>query len=189
MIRTLILGGARSGKSTRALAVAQAGGHTQHIFVATADAGDDEMRERIALHRQARTVAGGGWHTLEVPLALPEAVRAEARSDTVVVVDCLTLWLANQFQHGRDPAAATEALCAVLADVAGPVVLVSNETGFGLVPQTPLGRAFRDAQGRLNQAVAAQCERVELVVAGLPLVLKAPSGDALAGSSHLTRTP
>ena len=164
----LILGGGRSGKSHRALALARdmAPGR---VFVATAEASDAEMAERIARHRADR---GSGFSTVEAPLELVEALEAAASPDRVAVVDCLTLWLSNMMHYGRDVDAQTAALTRFLDRPPGPVILVSNETGMGLVPGTPLGREFRDAQGSLNQAVAAVCRRVEFMVAGLPMVLK-----------------
>ncbi len=165
----LILGGARSGKSQRALAVAEAAGAARMHFIATAEAFDEEMAERIARHRADR---GGDWETIEAPLDLAEAILDCAGEDTVCLVDCLTLWLSNLMHTGRDIEAEAIALCQSLQNTDGHVILVSNEVGLGLVPETPLGRRFRDAQGRLNQDVAAVCDRVEFVVAGLPMTLK-----------------
>jgi adenosylcobinamide kinase / adenosylcobinamide-phosphate guanylyltransferase len=166
---TLVLGGARSGKSAHAERLALRMGLAP-VYIATAQAFDDEMRERIARHRADR--AGGGWRTVEEPIDLPDAIRSAASADAVVLVDCLTLWLSNLMLAGHDVAARRTALLEALAATAGPLVLVSNEVGLGLVPETPLGRAFRDAQGRLNQAVAAAADRVVFVAAGLPLMLK-----------------
>ncbi|MEL6861407.1 MAG: bifunctional adenosylcobinamide kinase/adenosylcobinamide-phosphate guanylyltransferase [Pseudomonadota bacterium] len=165
---TLILGGARSGKSRRALALAEARAQTR-VFIATAEALDDEMSDRIARHEAER---GEGWGTVEAPLDLVSAIAAHVDPDRICVVDCLTLWLSNLMHHGGDIEAETAALCEALSAPRGPIILVSNEVGLGLVPETPLGRAFRDAQGRLNQAVAAACTKVEFVAAGLPLTLK-----------------
>ena len=165
---TLILGGARSGKSHRALSLAEARA-PQRVFIATAEALDDEMSDRIARHKDER---GPGWETVEVPLDLVSALETHAHPDRICVVDCLTLWLSNLMHHGRDIEAETSALCEVLLSACGPILLVSNEVGLGLVPETPLGRSFRDAQGRLNQAVAGVCGTVEFVAAGLPLTLK-----------------
>ncbi len=163
---SLILGGARSGKSARALALA---GEPPHVFIATAEALDEEMRERIRLHRAGR---GESWGLVEEPLELAAAIRVNTAEGATVVVDCLTLWLSNLMHHGRDLEAETGALVAALAGAPGRVVLVSNEVGMGLVPDNALGRDFRDAQGRLNQRIAGVADHVEFVAAGLPLVLK-----------------
>lgn len=171
---TLVLGGARSGKSLHAERLAERSGLAL-LYVATAEAGDREMADRIAHHRARR---GAGWTTREEPLDLPGLLDREAEAGRALLVDCLTLWLSNLMLAGRDPADATRELCHVLAAVPGPVILVSNEVGMGLVPETPLGRRFRDAQGRLNQAVAAAVPRVLFVAAGLPLVLKPREPDA-----------
>ncbi len=139
------------------------------MFIATAEALDAEMRERIRLHRAGR---GGSLGLVEEPLELADAVRANAADGTTLVVDCLTLWLSNLIHHERDPEAETGRLIAALAAAPGRVVLVSNEVGMGLAPMTALGRDFRDAQGRLNQCIAGVADHVEFVAAGLPLVLK-----------------
>jgi adenosylcobinamide kinase/adenosylcobinamide-phosphate guanylyltransferase len=177
---TLILGGARSGKSRHAEALAAScadPGPGAAVYLATAEAGDAEMAARIAEHRARR---GALWATEEVPLALPE--RLARRDRRPVLVDCLTLWLSNLMLAGQDVDDAAAALCSALAEPGGPVILVANEVGLGLVPETPLGRRFRDHAGRLNQAVAAVAERVVFVAAGLPLVLKpyAPPPDSTA---------
>lgn len=167
---TLVLGGARSGKSRHAETLARRTGLTR-IYLATAEAHDDEMRARIAHHRESRS--HDGWTTIEEPLDLAGALAREAAPERVILVDCLTLWLTNvMLGGGGDVATAEVRLVEALKAAKGPVILVSNEVGLGLVPETPLGRAFRDAQGRLNQAVAAACDRVVFVAAGLPLVLK-----------------
>lgn len=163
---TLVLGGARSGKSAFAEGLIGAAGG---LYLATAAAGDAEMAERIARHRLRR---GPAWQTLEAPLDLAAALQGQAFDHRPVLVDCLTLWLANVMAAGRDVEAETERLGAALAMPAGPVVLVANEVGCGIVPATPLGRAFRDHAGRLNQAIARLAGRVVLVVAGLPITLK-----------------
>ena len=163
---TLILGGARSGKSARALALAPSSPRT---FIATAEALDDEMADRIAKHKAER---GEDWDLVEAPLALADAIRRGAQDDRVIVADCLTLWLSNLMHHGRDIETETRDLIDALGSAPGRVILVSNEIGLGLSPMESLSRAFRDAQGRLNQAVAAAADRVEFVAAGLPLILK-----------------
>jgi adenosylcobinamide kinase / adenosylcobinamide-phosphate guanylyltransferase len=164
---TLVLGGARSGKSLyaeRLVAAAAARG----LYCATASPGDDEMRARIAAHRARR---GAFWQTIEAPLDLAGAV-AEASPERPLLIDCLTLWLSNLLLAGRPLDQEFATLRAALRDAAGPVVLVANEVGLGLVPETPLGRRFRDGAGRLNQNIAAVADRVVFVAAGLPLVLK-----------------
>lgn len=180
----LILGGARSGKSRHAEQIAAASGLAVTV-IATAEAGDDEMAGRIRRHRADRPA---GWRTVEEPLALAAALRREAAPDRCLIVDCLTLWLTNLLAGAEHlpPAASADALprfrrerdalLAALPDLPGRVLLVANEVGLGLVPESPLGRLFRDEAGRLNQAVAAACPRVVFVAAGLPLVLK---GDKL----------
>lgn len=164
---TLVLGGARSGKSrhAEALAVARPG---PRLYLATAEALDAEMAARIARHRAERAP---GWETREAPLELVAALEA-APAGGVALVDCLTLWLSNLMLAGRDPEAETDRLVAALARPRGPWFLVANEVGMGIVPETPLGRAFRDAAGRLNQRVAATAATVILTVAGLPLRVK-----------------
>ena len=165
---TLVLGGARSGKSRYAerliTGAAQAG-----TYIATGEAGDAEMAARIAHHRARRT---DFWRTVETPLDLAAAILAQADPARPVLVDCLTLWVSNLLGAGRIVEHESEALLGALRDARGPVVLVANEVGLGLVPETPLGREFRDEAGRLNQAVAALADRVVFVAAGLPLVLK-----------------
>lgn len=169
---TLILGGARSGKSSYAERLAESG-PGPCVYLATAPApdvaGDAEMAERIEIHRQRR---GARWSTHEEPVALAGALAATARPDSVVVVDCLTLWLSNVMFADLDVENQCEQLCAALPALTGPVVLVSNEVGLGIVPDNALARRFRDAAGRLNQAVAAAADRVVFVAAGLPLVMK-----------------
>mgnify|MGYP001228450332 CR=1 FL=1 len=176
----LILGGARSGKSGEAERRAAASGLAVTV-IATAEALDEEMAERIRRHRADRPA---GWRTLEAPVALADTLRREAAPDRCLVVDCLTLWLCNLLAGAETlpPAAGADALptfrrerdalLAALPELPGRVILVANEVGLGLVPETPLGRLFRDEAGRLNQAVAARCARVVFVAAGLPLVLK-----------------
>ena len=167
--KTLVIGGARSGKSRYAEDQAAATG-LEKIYVATATAWDDEMQARIDKHRSDRQNAG--WRTLEEPLHLPETLRREAAADRILLVDCLTLWLTNVMLGEADAEAECRSLVASLPGLPGPAIFVSNEVGWGIVPENPLARAFRDAQGRLNQLMAEACERVVLVAAGLPLVLK-----------------
>ena len=166
----LVLGGARSGKSAYAVEIALGSGLTP-VLVATAQALDAEMEERIAHHRAGRDA---GWSVVEEPLDLPACLVAQARPDRILVVDCLTLWLTNVMLAGRDIASQSRDLEKAVRDAGGPVVLVSNEVGLGIVPDNALARSFRDVQGRLNQSLAATCDHVILVSAGLPLVLKPP---------------
>ena len=170
---TLVLGGARSGKSCHAEGLIEAAA-PHATYVATAESGDAEMMARIAAHRARRQEVGGGefWHTVEAPLDLASAIAEEAASDRPLLVDCLTLWLSNLLLADRRIENETRSLCAALHEARGPVVLVANEVGLGLVPETALGRRFRDEAGRLNQEIAALADRVVFVAAGLPLVLK-----------------
>lgn len=162
---TLVLGGARSGKSLYAEGLVMRA-PPPWTYVATAEALDEEMRARIAHHRKRRDA---NWRTLEAPLDLVGVV---AQTSGPALIDCLTLWLSNVLLAGRDVQTESERLLAAMATAPGPLVTVSNEVGLGLVPETALGRAFRDAQGRLNQAVAAVADRVIFMAAGLPLNLK-----------------
>lgn len=162
---TFLLGGARSGKSRRAEALVTAL-PPPWTYIATAEAFDAEMETRIAEHRARRAA---GWKTLDAPRDLPGAL---GRAQPPVLVDCLTLWLSNLMLAEADLDAAQAELEAALRARTGPVVLVSNEVGAGIVPATSLGRRFRDAQGVLNQRMAALADHVELVVAGIPLRLK-----------------
>ncbi|HEY0524405.1 MAG TPA: bifunctional adenosylcobinamide kinase/adenosylcobinamide-phosphate guanylyltransferase [Stellaceae bacterium] len=170
---TLVLGGARSGKSRHAESLVEASGLAR-AYIATAQALDAEMAERIRHHRERR--AGAGWTTIEAPLDLSGALATAARPGRAVLVDCLTLWLTNVLLRAEDGGGGVAAEIAALADrlprLEGPVVLVANEVGLGIVPDNALARAFRDHAGRLNQAVAAAAQRVVFVAAGLPLVLK-----------------
>jgi len=172
--RTLVLGGARSGKSrhAEALTLAAAGAlAARPVYLATFrpwnDDPDPEMDERLRLHRDRR---GDAWVTVEAPVALPEALASHASAP--VLVDCLTLWLTNLLLDDADLEAAFAALDRALAARSAPVVLVANEVGLGLVPETPLGRRFRDQAGLLNQRVAAACDQVLFVAAGVSLQMK-----------------
>jgi adenosylcobinamide kinase/adenosylcobinamide-phosphate guanylyltransferase len=187
-----ILGGQKSGKSRRAEALAQnwlASGppHTA-ILIATAQAFDDELRARIERHRQDRLLRVPGMVTIEEPLALAQTVGAHSHANKLIVVDCLTLWLTTQLMPMRPdskeaPWASVAntlstwhtnatALCAAIAQAPGPIVLVSNEIGLGVIPLGKEVRDFVDALGLLNQMVAATCERVTLMTAGIPLTIK-----------------
>ena len=170
---SLILGGAASGKSrfAEALAAGPTGQRTsfgERIYVATAQAQDAEMRAKIERHRTGR---GPDWRTIEAPLDVAGSLGSAAPSD-IVLIDCATLWLSNQMLAGADIDAETLRLLAALTACAAPVVIVTNEVGQSIVPENPLARRFRNEQGRLNQRLAAQAGLAVLVVAGLPLVLK-----------------
>jgi len=164
---TLVLGGARSGKSRFAEGLVTER-PAPWVYIATAEAWDEEMRERIAVHRDRRD---GGWTTVDAPLALPDAIR-EAPGDAPVLVDCLTLWLSNLMLGDHDLAAATQHLDEALARRKAMTVVVSNEVGLGIVPDNALARSFRDEQGRLNQHIAANAASVIFMVAGLPMTIK-----------------
>lgn len=164
----LVLGGARSGKSRFAQASAEAL-PGELLYVATAQAFDDEMASRIARHRDDR---GPRWRTVEEPLDLPSVIAREAGPDRVILVDCLTLWASNLILADRDVRSATAALLATLHGQPHPIIFVSNEVGLGIVPDNALARRFRDDAGELNQAIAAAVDSVVLMTAGLPLTLK-----------------
>ena len=167
MSLTLVLGGARSGKSAHAEALAEGLGAPWH-YIATAQAYDDEMVERIALHRSRR---GAGWVAHDAPHDLCRTLD-EVPADAVLLLDCLTLWLSNRLLAEADVAAESVALSEVLAKRRGPSFVVSNEVGLGIVPDNALARRFRDAHGRLNQMVAAKADTVIFMVAGLPTKVK-----------------
>ena len=180
----LILGGARSGKSTLAEKYAAESG-MRVVYVATAQALDGEMERRIAHHRARRPAS---WGLVESPLGLADALKRHAAPNVCLLVDCLTLWLSNVLFAGDAARQAeageladcpvlrgeTQALIDALPQLPGRIIMVSNEVGWGVVPMAPVSRLFADEQGRLNQRVAAVCERVALVAAGLPLFLKQP---------------
>lgn len=163
---TLVLGGARSGKSRFAegLASGFAGPKT---YIATAEAFDDEMRDRIAKHREQR--AGDGWTTIEAPL---DPVQALQNAGGFVLMDCVTVWLGNLMHHERNIRDAVAGLCGALAQAEGRIVLVSNEVGLSIVPENAMARRFRDEQGFANQRLAEVADEVFFVAAGLPLKLK-----------------
>jgi adenosylcobinamide kinase / adenosylcobinamide-phosphate guanylyltransferase len=162
---TLVIGGARSGKSTFAESLA----HDPKIYIATAQAFDEEMRERIAKHQEQR---GPEWVTYDTPVGLVETLKHADDPKAFILVDCLTLWISNLMLEGMDWEKELEGLIMTLGTLRATTVLVSNEVGLGIVPDTELGRKFRDAQGITNQSVAEMAENVVLMTAGLPLALK-----------------
>ncbi len=164
----LVLGGARSGKSRYAQHRIEAVGE-RLVYIATAQALDAEMEDRIARHQADR---GGCWDTAEAPIDLPGAIRQTGACCDAILVDCLSLWLSNLMLAQQDIAAASSALLDALAHCPVPIALVANEVGLGIVPENALARLFRDEAGRLNQALAAACGEVTFVAAGLPMRLK-----------------
>lgn len=184
VVTELLLGGQKSGKSRWAEARAQAwlagDDRRRVVFVATGLAGDPEMAERIRRHQADRAQRLPGIALVEEPRELARAIEAHSQPGTLVLVDCLTLWLTQRLMPlgpeppETDPGRLVDGLCAAIRSAKGPVVLVSNEIGWGVIPLGPGVRAFVDTLGRLNQAVAAVCPRVTLVAAGLPLSLKSP---------------
>ncbi|QLQ33344.1 MAG: bifunctional adenosylcobinamide kinase/adenosylcobinamide-phosphate guanylyltransferase [Candidatus Thiothrix singaporensis] len=169
-MQALILGGARSGKSHHAEQLAQQSGR-EVVYIATAEAQDGEMQARIAHHRASRPAY---WRTVEEPLALAAALQQHAAANRLLLVDCLTLWLTNLLgvDAGQRLHTETQALLTTLPSLPGDVLLVSNETGLGVVPLGELTRRYVDAAGRLHQQLAAQLDAVVFMVAGLPLTLK-----------------
>ena len=170
----LVIGGCRSGKSRHALEIAEKIMAPRQVFVATGRPEDEEMRERIDKHRRER---GDRWLTIEEPLELPEAIQTHASTDAAVLVDCLTLWISNlilQFAASRpdEMTVRIERLASALTTAKGPVFLVSNEVGTGIVPENRLARMFRDTTGFVNQQVAEVASSVVWVVAGIPLRIK-----------------
>ena len=164
---TLVLGGARSGKSRFAENLIIGAAHG--TYIATAEPRDTEMQERIDRHRIRR---GPSWKTIEAPLDLVGALTMAEAEGAPILVDCLTLWLSNLMEADRQIASETDSLISRLSGIQCPVVLVSNEVGQGIVPANPLARRFRDHAGILNQAIAAQADRVHFVTAGIPTQLK-----------------
>ena len=162
-----MLGGAASGKSSYGEQIVKQSG-LQRVSLATAEALDDETRKKVAAHVEAR---GDGWLTVEEPLDIAPVLAART-ADEVVLIDCLTFWLNNLMFAERDPETEAETLIAAVQACACPVVMVSNEVGGGIVPENALARRFRNAQGRLNQRIAAEADLVVTVMAGLPLALK-----------------
>jgi len=167
----LFIGGARSGKSRLAQAEAERRPGNL-IYIATAEGLDDEMRERIARHQADRDAR---WRTIDCPIDLPATIAREGVEGTVLLIDCLTLWLSNLMLGGHDIAAATAALAEALAIARGPVILVTNEVGLGIVPENALARRFRDEAGFMNQSIAASAGTVTFVVAGLTIGFKSAS--------------
>jgi adenosylcobinamide kinase / adenosylcobinamide-phosphate guanylyltransferase len=165
---SLVLGGARSGKSRFAENLILNSGR-KPVYIATGRAMDEEMSERISIHRDRR---GKNWETVEEPLALADALLQIAHPGRAILVDCLTLWVTNLMMAGANIDTECEGLIAALNDIHVPVVLVSNEVGLGIVPDTKMGREFRDLAGNVNQRVANASRNVWFVAAGLPLVLK-----------------
>ena len=165
---TLVIGGARSGKSAYAENLCDASAKKK-VYLATAEAGDQEMITRIQHHQDRR---GPEWSTIEEPLALAKTLQAHANDDTIILVDCLALWLTNLLLGNRDIEAETLKLIDFLVQANGSIVFVTNEVGQGIVPENALARTFRDEAGRLNQQIAATADCVVLVTAGLPMALK-----------------
>jgi adenosylcobinamide kinase / adenosylcobinamide-phosphate guanylyltransferase len=168
----LVLGGARSGKSAYAETLCQ-GWKGKRIFIATAQAHDEEMAERIKAHRERR---GKSWTTVGAMLDLPDSLREADSEDAFILIDCLTLWLTNVMLAELDCGVAVRDLIDALSGASGTIVLVSNEVGGGIVPGNALARKFRDAAGEANQRIAEAADEVVLVTAGLPMVLKGSSG-------------
>jgi len=164
--KTMFVGGARSGKSRLALATAERHAGPLH-YLATAEIGDEEMAERIAMHRAERNAQ---WRTVECPFDLPEEIAAI--SSGAILVDCLTLWLSNLMLGGHPIERRSDDLMAAIAATPLPLVIVTNEVGLGIVPAHPLGRTFRDAAGRLNQKVATGMDAAYFVVSGMVLPLQ-----------------
>lgn len=165
---TLVLGGARSGKSRYAEGLVTASPRPW-VYVATAEARDEEMAERIGHHRERR---GPDWRTVEEPLDLANGVAGACQGGGTLLVDCLTLWVSNLIGAGRDVHEASERLVQTLGEFSGRVVIVSNEVGLGIVPANALAREFRDEAGRLNQMIAEVADEVVFMVAGLPMRVK-----------------
>jgi adenosylcobinamide kinase/adenosylcobinamide-phosphate guanylyltransferase len=171
------IGGCRSGKSRAALERAENLGADRRIYIATCRPADDEMRARVARHQAER---GARWETLEEPLEIARLIREHCRPGTVVLLDCLTLWLTNLIVGGADDNAVQrqiEDLTAALMQSKAPILLVANEVGLGIVPENALSRRFRDWAGILNQEVARCAGTVFLLVAGIPLAIKPPALD------------
>lgn len=165
--RTLIIGGARSGKSQYAETLIQ--NHPTKIYLPTAQHPDSELKTRIKTHQARRDQT---WHTIETPLDLADTITSRSEKTNVTMVDCLTLWLFNLLEDNRNIASETEKLIKALENAKGPVIMVTNEVGLSIVPENKLAREFRDAQGRLNQEIAKCATDVTFIAAGLPMHLK-----------------
>ncbi len=173
---SLVLGGARSGKSDFAESLVMRSGLTP-VYLATARGGDDEMRERIERHIERRNLSVGcasgfDWETVEEPLAVADALRNCAFKGRAVLVDCLTLWISNLMEAGANVERETDDLVNILGSLPAPVIFVSNEVGLSIVPDNAMAREFRDLAGMVHQKIAARANHVYFVAAGLPLVLK-----------------
>ncbi len=182
---SLITGGARSGKSAHGEALIKAhpaAGGALPLYLATAEAGDEDMAARIRRHRLRR---GDDWETIEEPLDIAGVL--EAHGGRAILLDCLTLWLSNLLAAGQDPGQECDRLVAALGAAGGPVVVITNEVGQGIVPGNELARRFRDQAGLLNQAIAAIADHVVLMAAGLPMVLKYPAAAAKSGIAGVGR--
>ncbi len=167
-----VVGGCKSGKSAHALGLADASGEGRKVFIATCVPRDEEMTLRVRRHQAERDAA---WRTVEAPIRLPEAVEEHGKQGTLVLADCLTLWITNLLMEemaDADLLRRVDRLVEVLAAAGGPVILVSNEVGAGIVPENRLARRFRDLVGTVNQRVAAAADRVVWTVAGIPVVIK-----------------
>jgi len=169
---TLVIGGCRSGKSNHALTLAAAFHIQPKTFVATCTAQDEEMRQRIQRHQKER---GGQWRTLEVPLKIAAAITAHGGTAGIMLVDCLTLWISNMMMEGVDDRTILQQcqeVCELLKAPPCPIILVSNEVGTGIVPENEMARRYRDLAGWVNQQMAAACQNVIWMVAGIPVPIK-----------------
>ena len=165
---TLVLGGARSGKSAYAETLCLESG-LKPVYLATGRALDDEMNERIELHQSRR---GEKWQLVEEPLALVDALRQTPQARQIFLIDCLTLWVTNLMMAEANVMRECAGLKAYIAELSAPVIFVSNEVGLGIIPENKMAREFRDLAGKVNQEIASACDNVYFVAAGLPLTLK-----------------
>ena len=170
--KIFVIGGCRSGKSNHALELAEKMDANERIFIATCVPQDSEMRQRVAKHQQNRSQS---WKTIEAPLHLPQAIMDNARAEGVVLVDCLTLWINNLLMENESAPGVEDQISRLVQAVQsadGPVIMVSNEVGTGIVPENPLARVYRDLVGSVNQEVAKNADRVVCVVAGIPVTIR-----------------